>query len=213
MPVDAPEQTTETAAPAARTSSLSFLNQLNKAAAEGGVLIIRNTQRGITIFHDDLLKQHVELQGAGDPNGGDIAQCPAGFLANPKFREAIQREILVIEEAPEALEAAIAAQRAQWDARQQNASDAQASLERSQNRVVGRSQTCIAPKSGERGGADKGALCGNVSLVMGANPNEKPPLCAEHVHMVNQYIAVPSGRVVDNHEEMTWKRVQIARRG
>lgn len=189
------------------TTSAMVLSDLMKISASSDSLAVSNSLPGIVIFHDEQLKTTYEWTAKGDPNGKDVVDCSPELLKNPRFREHVLRGIFVIESAPEVLQTALDAQKADWDARLQNMADSQANLEKAANRVVAHGQSCIAPKG------SKGVLCGNVSLVMGINPNEQPPLCAEHAHMRSQYVATASGRVVNNKEEMTWKRVQIAQRG
>jgi hypothetical protein len=175
--------------------------ELTRLANEGDALVVRNTLPGITIFGDDQLKQTTEWQGAGDPNGGDVMEVSALYLKNPHFRKAVLREILVIEDAPEILRDALAAQKSEWDSRQQAKADSASTLQRMADRTIARGLTCIAPKGK--------ALCGNISLVVGQNPNERPPLCAEHQHMVNEFVPSETGRVIDNKNEIVWKRVGL----
>lgn len=175
---------------------------LSRLAAEGDIIAVRNTQPGITVFSDTQLNHTTEWAADGDPNGGHIREVPAVYLRNPEFRQNLLRGIFAIEEAPEALAEAVAAQQAEWASRQQSKADSAASLERMADRTIGRGLSCIAPK-----GKD---LCGNITLAMGAKASERPPLCPEHSHMVNEFVTTASGKVVDGKEEMIWRRVKFA---
>lgn len=172
--------------------------QLTRLANEGDAIVVRNTLRGISVFTDSD-QQTTEWQGTDDPNGGDIVECPATYLKNPHFRQAVLRGLFVIEEAPEVLAAALEAQISEWNSRQQSKADSAASLQRMADRTIARGLTCIAPVGK--------ALCGNISLVSGQNPSERPPLCSEHQHMVNQFVPSETGRVIDSKNEIVWKRV------
>jgi hypothetical protein len=175
---------------------------LSRLAAEGDILAVRNTQAGITVFSDPQLNHTTEWAGDGDPNGGHIREVPAIYLRNPEFRQNLLRGIFVIEEGPEALAEAVAAQQAEWASRQQARADSAQTLERMADRTIGRGLTCIAPKGK--------ALCGNITLAMGAKASEHPPLCPEHSHMVNEFVAVPTGKIKDGKEEMGWRRAKFA---
>jgi hypothetical protein len=175
---------------------------LSRLASEGEIIAVRNTQPGITVFSDPQLNHTTEWAGDGDLNGGHIREVPAIYLRNPEFRQNLQRGIFVIEEAPEALAEAIQAQQAEWASRQQAKADSAKTLERMADRTVGRGKTCIAPK-----GKD---LCGNITLAMGAKADERPPLCPEHSHMVNEFVAVATGQIKDGKEEMGWRRAKFA---
>jgi hypothetical protein len=116
------------------------------------------------------------------------------------------RGILTIEEAPEVLQAALDAQRAEWEQRQQKAQGAELELQRNNDRVVGRGVSCIAPNG------SKGDVCGSFGLAMGQNPTERPPLCSEHVHLASQYVASETGRIGDDGKaEIIWKRASVTR--
>lgn len=179
--------------------------ELNRLAREGDLLVTRNTERGIVVFTDEASKISVTWEGANDAAGGDVVECPATFLKNPKFREIILRGLIEVEEAPEVLQEALDRQKAEWDQRQQKAKNAEVELQRTNDRVVARGVSCIAP-------AGKGALCGSYGLVMGQNPSERPPLCAEHQHMASQYVSSETGRTDANGKsETTWQRVATVR--
>lgn len=180
--------------------------ELTRLAQEGILLTARNTQPGIVVFTDEA--QHISLtwEGKGDPAGGDVHECPASLLKNPKFRETVLRGIIIIEDAPDVLQAALDKQLAEWDQRQQRLQSAQEDLERANDRIIGRGVPCIAPEGG------KGELCGSTALVMGKNPNERPPLCAKHAHLASQYVLTETGRVDgDGKSETVWQRIALVR--
>jgi hypothetical protein len=183
-------------------SDLIRASDLTRMANEGATIVVRNTQPGITTHTDELLKQTTEWTGAGDTSGGDVREVPAAYLKNPSFRDAIMRGIYVVEDGEESLMKAVESLRADWDGRQQAKLDSNETLKRSSNKSIGKGASCIAPKGT--------SLCGNISLVLGDEDNPKPPLCGEHAHMSTQYAQVPTGRLVNNKEEKTWRRGSVA---
>lgn len=180
--------------------------ELSRLAREGDVLVARNAQKGIVTFTDDVTKTTMVWEGSGDYAGADVIEVPASLLKNPKFREAVLRGILLIEDAPDVLQEALDKQRAEWDARQQKSQNAQVELQKTNDRVVARGVSCIAPKGG------KGEICGSYGLVMGQNPSERPPLCGEHAHLAGQYVATETGRIgSDGKSEVVWQRASVVR--
>lgn len=179
--------------------------ELSRLAQEGDVITVSNQQPGIVVFTDDNHKIQSIWEGKNDPSGKDVLECPATFLKSPKFRETILRGILAIEEAPEVLQNALHAQKAEWDLRQQRAANAEVEVAKANDRVIGTGVACIAPKG-------RGELCGSYSLVLGKNPNEHPPLCAEHQSLASQYVPSDTGRLDKyNRPEITWKRASLTR--
>lgn len=182
---------------------MPLASDLSNLATEGAVIAVQNQLPGIVVFTDDAQKIVVTWEAKGNAAGKDIVECPATFLRNPKFRETVLRKILTIEDAPEVLQAALAAQTAAWDQRQQASQDAEQTLTKMADAVVAHGVACIAPKGKE--------LCGSYGLVMGKNATEHPPLCTEHQSLASQYIAVDSGRIVDGKPEIVWTRAKLVR--
>ena len=94
-------------------------SDLTRLAREGESITVRNTQKGLAVFTNDLGTQdQTEWQGTGDPEGRDILEIPATYLRNANFRRMLNLGVFVIEDAdnPEVLRAA-EAQRGAWTAR------------------------------------------------------------------------------------------------
>lgn len=181
-------------------------NELTRLAREDVIIVTRNTQSGIVVFTDEPTHTSLLWEGANDPAGGDIQECSSLLLMNPKFRENLLRKILIVEDAPDVLQGALDKQAAEWEQRQQRSQNAEVELQRTNDRVIARGVSCIAPKG------QKGELCGSYGLVMGQNPSERPPLCGEHSHLASQYAASETGRVGDNGKsEIVWQRATVVR--
>jgi hypothetical protein len=163
-------------------------NELTRLAQEGDTIAVRNTLPGIAVFQDDNLNVSTTWEGSEDPNGGHIREISATALRNPDFRSSVLRGIFEIEDAPDALAAAVAASKAEWESRQQARADSVAAIDRVSKRTIARGKVCIAPK-----GRD---VCGTIAMDI----ENRPPLCAEHAAMASQYIQVegPEGPI--------WKR-------
>jgi len=62
------------------------------------MLLVRNTQRGPTVFSDSAANISIEWQGAGDQFGGDVQPVPEALMENVNFLRAVQLGTFVIEE-------------------------------------------------------------------------------------------------------------------
>lgn len=178
---------------------MQVASELTRLAKEGDAIVVRNTQPGITIFSDEQLKLTTEWGPNGDPNGNHIREVSAAYLRNPEFRQNILRGIFVIEDAPEILQEALDAQKAEWDSRQQTKIDSAKTLQHMADRTIGRGLTCIAPRGR--------TLCGSITLKMGNDPEEHAPLCPEHSHMVNEFAREETGSFgADGKPVTVWRR-------
>jgi hypothetical protein len=178
------------------------VKQLSALARQDEPVVVRNQLPGISTFTDENTKINMVWQGAGDAKGGDIKEVPPSMLLNPQFRENVLRGIYKIEVDPEILNRALGLQRADWDHRQLEKSNASAQIEQSNDTVIGVGVACIAPRGPRE-------LCGSYGLVLGKNPDEAPPLCAEHQHLASQYAPTTTGRQVGGKDEVIWKRVSL----
>lgn len=170
----------------AQSQRLVTTQELTRLATEDEIIVVRNTQAGITVFEDDKLGISVTWEGTGDPNGGDLRELPASALKNPHFRSNIMRRIFVLEEAPDTVAAAWEAVQQEWAGRQNQMADSKAAIQRLADRRIATGKSCVMPK-----GRD---LCGNIAL----DKSNRPPLCAEHEQYANQYVQVegPEGTPV-----------------
>lgn len=165
--------------------------------------MVRNTAAGPTVFADNT--QHVEWQGAGDPMGGDLQPVPPAFLDNVQFHRMTARGILVVEEAEEAVAAALTAHRQEWEARlaaQRNASKQAIDQAPMNDSLV---KSCIGP-SGK--GPDQ--LCGVDVPIKAAKVAEQPPLCSMHTGLAPQFIATEGEKIVEGKPEVVWVKARLA---
>lgn len=143
-------------------------------------VMVRNTEGGPTVLSDLRTKEYVEWQGAGDPMGADVQAVPEEFLQNVNFLRAVQRGILVIENAednPEVLQA-IERQNAAWAHRRKQAQkSAEDSIDQQANNDIITTE-CIVK------------ACTNVVSLKEKERNAKPPLCSTHESMAPQYVPV-----------------------
>lgn len=73
-------------------------------------VLVRNTEKGPTVFSDISKNIAIEWQGAGDPNGEDVQHVPDEVTDNVNFLKSLQRGIFVIEEASPEMKARLDAQ-------------------------------------------------------------------------------------------------------
>lgn len=62
-------------------------------------VLVRNSEKGPSVFSDPSANIAIEWQGAGDPNGEDVQHVPDSLIDNVNFLKALQRGIFVVEEA------------------------------------------------------------------------------------------------------------------
>lgn len=185
-----------------QTQMAQSLSALATQGVGGAPVVVRNNLPGIVTFTDDNTKIQTIWEGRNDRNGGDVKEVPPSLLQNPQFREQVLRgifEIVDMDNNSDVLQHALDAQRAHWDARQLEAANASAEIQKANDTVIATGQPCIAPKGRE--------LCGSYSLVMGTDPTAEPPLCDEHKSLARAYAPQQTGRLVDGKPEVVWKRV------
>lgn len=170
-----------------------------------GPVVVRNNHGNIATFTDENTRAVYTWEAAGDPHGRDVKEVSATILANPTFRENVNKGIFAIENDQDILRQALDAQRSHWQSRQHQAENAQVEIENAQAQVVAAAEPCIAPRGRE--------LCGSYAVVSGNDQSgePQPPLCGEHKHLAPQYQPNTTGRVVDGKPEVIWKRVTPTR--
>jgi len=178
------------------------VGQLSVLARQDTPVAVRNQLPGIVTFTDDNTHINMVWAAHGDVKGADVKEVPPSMLLNPQFRENVLRGILSIEVDPGILERSLQLQRAEWAHRQLEKANASAEVQKANDTVVATGVACIAPKGPRE-------LCGSYALVMGKNPDEHPPLCAEHQHLSSQYAPTYTGRQVNGKDEVIWKRVSL----
>jgi hypothetical protein len=165
--------------------------------------MVRNTAAGPTVFSEGP-NATVEWAGANDPMGGDLQPVPESFLNNVQFHRMAARGILVVETADEAIQAALAQHKAEWDTRQARQRDASRSaLDEAPNNdsVI---KTCLGPS-----GRDPRQLCGADVPIRQAKLAETVPLCPMHSGLAGQFIAEESDRIVNGKPEIVWLKTNL----
>lgn len=168
--------------------------------------MIRNTQDGPTVFVAED-GQHVEWEGAGDPNGLDIQPVPPTFVESVQFQRALTRGIFEIEAADEAVREALEKHRESWQARadaQRNASEA--SLDRPQDNDT-LMLDCLGPA-----GRGSTQLCKDPVPVRSLMKDKNPPLCPKHSYLKNQFTVEHTDRMIGGQQEVVWRRVRMGDR-
>lgn len=166
-------------------------------------LLVRNLSDGPTVF--SVLKDGVaiEWQGKDNPDGEDLQQVPDALVENVDFLKAVQRGVLVVEDAPDALKEMLAKQTDAFERRTSKA--AQASRDAidpaAHNDIV--STECIGPNNRGSG------LCGAPVPVREKTKNERPPLCERHRQLEGQYVPEETDQMVDGKAVMRWVRVGV----
>jgi len=179
--------------------------ELTRLTSENEIITVRNTMNTFTVFEDASRNLSYLWGPAGDPDGEDLQEVSSVVLRHPGFRRAFARGIYEIEDAPEALQEAMEAQKKAWEARQARVEQAGSLAQRASDRTIGHGVQCIAP-------GVRGEICGSYSLAMGQNPNERPPLCAEHIGLANQYVIVETDIIgPDGKAEVVWRRASLVR--
>jgi hypothetical protein len=168
-------------------------------------VLVRNTEGGPTVLSDLQTKEFVEWAGANDDMGNDVQAVPESFLQNVNFLRCVQRGILVIENADDNPEIAVAIekQNAAWVARREQAKKkaAESIDQQANNDLV--SVRCVGP--GGRGGQ-----CDNTVPVKDKQRADKPPLCSTHEGLAPQYVR--NDNVEGDSTVHEWKRVTMAPR-
>lgn len=181
---------------------MPLLADLNELARSGVPVTVSNQTTGIVVFNLDEanLKAAIVWGRQGDPTGDDVKQVSPNYLLSPNFRDVLLRGLLKVEDGPEALDAALAAQHANWSARQVARDTANSNvLVKEAENVVATAATCIAPKG-------RDGLCGTFALQNQGSESQTPPLCAEHLNLASHYTGIETGRTVAGRPEVLWKR-------
>lgn len=170
-------------------------------------MMVRNTEKGPTILSlDPKGSSFVEWQGSGDMNGADVQIVPDEYRQNVAFLRAVQRGILVIENAddnPDVLDA-IGKQNAAWEARRQRAaSEAEASIDQQANNDIV-TLPCVGPNARGQG------ICGTDVPVRDIQKDQKPPLCSNHSDLAPQFI--PEESMVNGKSQRIWTRMTMGHR-
>jgi hypothetical protein len=178
---------------------------LARLANDSEVIVVRNNLDTWMVFSDPNTKTSVTFSPSTFKDGENVQQVSASLLRNPSFLRTIAQNILSIEEAPEALQEAVDQQAAAWQQRQDARADTASLAQKASDKIVGRGVQCIAPGPG-------GEICGSYTLAMGKNPQEKPPLCPEHIGLAPQYAYVETDIVgPDGKPEGVWRRASLIR--
>lgn len=169
-------------------------------------VLVRNTELGPTVFTDANTKTQVEWAGANDPSGEDIQQVPDLLVENVSFLKAIQRGVLVIEEATPEVREALARQTTSWQARRKTAEDASTAVidEQANNDLI--TMPCVGPST--RGVGE----CGEAVPMREKAMYDKPALCSRHAALAPQYVFSESEVLVDGRSTKQWSRTVMTAR-
>lgn len=168
-------------------------------------VLVRNTASGPTVFTDAATNTQVEWQGAGDPAGEDLQQVPDALAENVYFLRAVNRGILVVEEASDATRELLARQTASWQTRTAAAKAASLGTidEQANNDLI--SVPCVGPS--QRGTGE----CGDSVPVREKTKNDKPPLCSRHAALAPQYVMSEGEVGPDGVAPKRWTRSVVTR--
>jgi hypothetical protein len=171
------------------------------------LVLVRNNQKGPTVFQDHATKESVEWGGKGDPMHNDVQQVPEAFLENVNFRRAVNRGILEIVEAEPEILAKFESQSEMWRKRiEQEEEQAKLSLNEVANRDIVQ-VSCIGPDSRGTG------QCANPVPVAELQKGDAPPLCGSHRHLIDQFVLTESATEVEADgftPKKVWTRVVIS---
>lgn len=169
-------------------------------------VLVRNTEAGPTVFTDTNTNTQVEWQGADDPSGEDVQQVPDALIENVAFLRAVNRGILVVEEASDATREALARQTESWQARRKRAEDASTDAmdEQANNDLI--QMPCIGPS--QRGSGE----CGEPVPVREKQKHDKPVLCSRHAALTPQYVFHETDQMVDGVPVKKWTRSMVTGR-
>jgi len=164
-------------------------------------LLVRNMAEGPTVFSDPTTNVAIEWERRGHPDGEDLQQVSDTLVENVNFLKCVQRGILKVEEAPEALREAIEKQTAAYERRSTMAAqNAQGTIDQAaHNDIV--TTPGIGPNN--RGTGE----CGGPGPVREKTKDEHPPLCERHQQHANQFVLEETDKIVDGKAQKHWLRV------
>lgn len=87
-------------------------------------VLVRNNEKGCSVFTDANSKQAIEWQGLGDVNGEDLQYIPDDLALTPAFMKALNKGIFEIVEASAETAAILNRQTEAWRNRQATAAAA-----------------------------------------------------------------------------------------
>lgn len=170
------------------------------------LVLVRNQAPGCTVFTDKKTGNAYEWQGRGDPGGEDLQYVDPDLMKDPNFRRALDRRVLVIEDAsPEILEQNA---KRHEDFLAREAAAATAVLDKVDQQAANDilAIPCIGP------GARPGVACGAGTMLRESQVAERPPLCSTHAHLSNEYVPKPSPSEVDDrgNPKTVWVRAAFS---
>jgi hypothetical protein len=89
------------------------------ATSEGAPVLVRNLERGPSVFTDPFTKQAIEWKGFGDQAGEDYQYVPLSLVQHPAFLKAMTKRIFEVVGADAETEAALQSQAEAWRRRQE----------------------------------------------------------------------------------------------
>jgi hypothetical protein len=166
---------------------------------------VRNTEAGPAVFSDLTKNIQIEWAGAGDEDGNDIQQVPDELAEHVNFLRAVQKGIFVVEEAPEAVQTALARQSSAWKRkRDQDATATQEAISQDANNDLV-TVPCIGPGRG-------GGQCGDAVVVKEKTRGDRPPLCERHKGLAGEYVMTETDQILNGRAVKQWSRAGMAPR-
>lgn len=100
-------------------------------------VLVRNNEKGPSVFSDPTRDIAIEWQGSGDPNGEDVQHVPNELVENVSFLRALQRGIFTVVEADPDIQDRLDKQVKAYQQRRAASEQAgEASLDRQSERTV-----------------------------------------------------------------------------
>lgn len=167
---------------------------------------IRNLKRGPAVFATIDRSVEYEWKGAGDPAGGDIQYVAPEVLANPKFKDAMDRRVFeIVEDAEDVVDATARHIQARLDREAAAQAEVDSALQpENLNDYV--SLDCVGP-----GGTPLApGPCGRQVPLLASDLSTKVPLCTSHDHLAPEYLPSQTGeRWTDGTPKVAWTRVTV----
>jgi hypothetical protein len=157
------------------------------------LIFVRNNAAGPTVFSKPDVAWKGMWSPAGDASGRDLLRVPSSLLDDPDFLDSVDRGVLEIEDADNPVVADYLDRHRAMNARMAASQQArhEAVMDRRQQREL-TGEECVGP--GQRG---RDAQCGQSVIRTAAESKDRPPLCATHSNLWQEYALVEAGSAGD----------------
>lgn len=152
----------------------------------GQLVALRNLQKGVTVFslNASNSRDFIQLEAAGDPNGGDIQYISEENATQPAVVKAILHGVVALEE-DTLSEGVASAFQQQMEAARKRKEAAQQAIEQSIQRTTNHDIVgfdCVGPSK------TPGTPCGIKVPMKEETLRERPPLCPQHITLASQFV-------------------------